>query len=110
MHDGRFNTIEEVTDYFRKGGISNPNLDTDVKRLDLILEEKQSARRISQDDHGKPPQNRRTEIAEVNRGFLPAAGGLHPAPLRSEKIVALSNLSQQDQVSIPPKPLFPLYS
>ncbi len=42
MHDGRFNTIEEVIDYFSKGGISNPNLDTDIKRLHLIPEEKKA--------------------------------------------------------------------
>jgi hypothetical protein len=35
MHDGRFNTIEEVIDYLSKGGILNPN-------LGLIPEEKKA--------------------------------------------------------------------
>lgn len=56
MHDGRFNTIEEVIDYFRKGGISNPNLDTDVKRLDLILEEKKALAAFLRTNTGNLPK------------------------------------------------------
>ncbi len=35
MHDGSFNTLEEIIDYYDRGGLANPNLDPDMKRLNL---------------------------------------------------------------------------
>lgn len=40
MHDGRFATLEEVVDFYNRGGIANPNLDNNVLPLDLTSEEK----------------------------------------------------------------------
>jgi len=40
MHDGRFATLEEVLDFYDKGGIRNPNLDPDVAPLGLTAAEK----------------------------------------------------------------------
>ena len=40
MHDGRFNTLEEVVDFYEKGGHPNPHLDPDMKPLMLTKTEK----------------------------------------------------------------------
>jgi len=40
MHDGRFKTLEEVVDFYDKGGIPNRNLDPTVKPLHLTAAEK----------------------------------------------------------------------
>lgn len=40
MHDGRFNTLEEVIDFYDKGGHPNPNLDPDIFPLKLTPGEK----------------------------------------------------------------------
>lgn len=40
MHDGRFATLEEVVDFYDRGGIPNGNLDPDVKVLGLTAPEK----------------------------------------------------------------------
>ncbi|MEJ7604952.1 MAG: cytochrome c peroxidase [Bryobacteraceae bacterium] len=42
MHDGRFQTLEEVVDFYDKGGIPNANLDSTVKPLKLLAEEKKA--------------------------------------------------------------------
>ena len=41
MHDGRFNTLEEVVDFYEEGGHPNPNLDPDMKPLKLTKTEKE---------------------------------------------------------------------
>lgn len=41
MHDGSLKTLEEVVDHYDKGGNANPNLDPDIKRLELTAQEKQ---------------------------------------------------------------------
>lgn len=41
MHDGRFKTLEEVVDFYNKGGIKNPHLDNTIIPLELTEEEKQ---------------------------------------------------------------------
>ncbi len=41
MHDGRFNTLAEVVDFYDKGGEQNPNLDPDMKPLKLTKAEKE---------------------------------------------------------------------
>lgn len=40
MHDGRFATLEEVIDYYDKGGTPNPWLDEEIFPLKLTAEEK----------------------------------------------------------------------
>lgn len=40
MHDGRFQTLEEVIDFYDKGGIKNPQLDKEIKQLRLTPGEK----------------------------------------------------------------------
>lgn len=40
MHDGRFATLEEVVDFYDKGGIPNANLDPDITPLGLTAQEK----------------------------------------------------------------------
>ncbi|MGE5446640.1 MAG: cytochrome-c peroxidase [Ignavibacteriales bacterium] len=40
MHDGSLKTLEEVVEFYDKGGIKNPNLDKEMKPLNLTDEEK----------------------------------------------------------------------
>jgi len=40
MHDGSLKTLEEVVDFYDKGGISNKNLDANIKKLNLSDTEK----------------------------------------------------------------------
>ena len=40
MHDGSLKTLEEVVDFYDKGGIPNKNLDEKMKRLNLSAQEK----------------------------------------------------------------------
>jgi cytochrome c peroxidase len=40
MHDGRFATLEEVVDYYDKGGFANPQLDEGIFPLKLTAQEK----------------------------------------------------------------------
>jgi len=40
MHDGRFATLEEVVDFYNKGGIQNPHLSNLIIPLDLTDQEK----------------------------------------------------------------------
>lgn len=42
MHDGRFKTLEEVIDFYVKGGTSNPQLDEEIFPLKLTDEEKKA--------------------------------------------------------------------
>lgn len=40
MHDGRFQTLEEVIDFYDRGGIKNPQLDPEMRPLNLTAAEK----------------------------------------------------------------------
>jgi cytochrome c peroxidase len=40
MHDGRFKTLEEVVEYYNKGGFANPQLDEGIFELNLTASEK----------------------------------------------------------------------
>jgi len=40
MHDGSLKTLEEVVEWYDKGGHPHPNLDKDIKKLNLTPEEK----------------------------------------------------------------------
>ncbi len=41
MHDGGMKTLEEVVDFYDKGGLPNKNLDKTIRKLDLTTQEKQ---------------------------------------------------------------------
>ena len=40
MHDGRFATLEDVVEYYVKGGVKNPQLDEEIFPLKLSDEDK----------------------------------------------------------------------
>lgn len=42
MHDGSIATLEEVVEYYDRGGNRNPNLDSELQPLGLSVEEKQA--------------------------------------------------------------------
>ena len=42
MHDGSLATLEEVVEYYDRGGNANPHLDSQIVRLGLSVEEKRS--------------------------------------------------------------------
>jgi len=42
MHDGTLSTLEEVVDYYDRGGNKNPFLDAELRPLDLSDNEKQA--------------------------------------------------------------------
>jgi len=42
MHDGSLKTLEDVVDYYDRGGNRNPGLDSDLRPLKLSAEEKQA--------------------------------------------------------------------
>jgi cytochrome c peroxidase len=40
MHDGSMKTLEEVIDFYDKGGLPNKNLDKSLRKLNLTVDEK----------------------------------------------------------------------
>ncbi len=42
MHDGSLATLEEVIDFYERGGNANPYRDREIRPLDLTAEEKQA--------------------------------------------------------------------
>jgi cytochrome c peroxidase len=40
MHDGSLKTLEEVVDYYNKGGNPNRNLDGNIRKLNLTDQDK----------------------------------------------------------------------
>ena len=42
MHDGSLATLEDVIDFYDAGGRGNPNLDPEIRKLNLSPEEKQA--------------------------------------------------------------------
>jgi cytochrome c peroxidase len=63
MHDGSQKTLEEVVTWYDEGGHPNPNLDKDIKALDLSPEEKADLVAFMQACTG--------EFPKVERGRLP---------------------------------------
>ena len=69
MHDGSLKTLEEVVDYYDKGGNPNRNLDGNIRKLnlrdqdkkDLVTSLNRSARRLAT----RRPAGRVSEIAKV---------------------------------------------
>ena len=44
MHDGSLATLEEVVDYYDRGGNPNPGLDLDLRPLNLSVDDKHAIR------------------------------------------------------------------
>ena len=42
MHDGSFGTLEEVVEYYDRGGNANPGLDSGIHPLHLSIDEKRA--------------------------------------------------------------------
>jgi len=42
MHDGSLTTLEDVVEFYDRGGRQNPNLDTDMERLDFSPQDKRA--------------------------------------------------------------------
>ena len=42
MHDGSIGTLEEVIEFYTRGGKQNPHLDPEIRRIDLTHQEKQA--------------------------------------------------------------------
>ena len=42
MHDGSLATLEEVVEFYNRGGNTNPHLDPELRPLQLTPEEKQA--------------------------------------------------------------------
>ncbi len=54
MHDGSLTTLEEVIEFYDRGGIVNANLDRDIRPLNLTPEEKRALRSFLSALTGKP--------------------------------------------------------
>jgi cytochrome c peroxidase len=63
MHDGSQQTLEEVVEWYDKGGHPNPQLDEKIKKLDLTAQEKADLVAFMKALTG--------ELPEVERGRLP---------------------------------------
>jgi cytochrome c peroxidase len=63
MHDGSLKTLEEVVEWYAKGGHPNPHLDKDIKKLDLTDQDKADLVAFMKACTGPLP--------EVNSGRLP---------------------------------------
>ena len=59
MHDGRFDTLEQVVEYYSSGIIANPYLDVEMRRSNLSLEEMLDL--YSQDNR---PENRKDFLVQ----------------------------------------------
>lgn len=57
MHDGSLNTLEEVVDYYDRGGIKNKNLHPLIKPLNLSAEDKKALIKFLQSLNGEGWQN-----------------------------------------------------
>jgi cytochrome c peroxidase len=64
MHDGSQITLEEVVEWYAKGGHPNPHLDTNVKKLELSDQDKQDLVEFM-------ALGLLGELPEVQRGRLP---------------------------------------
>jgi cytochrome c peroxidase len=53
MHDGSLATLAEVVDYYDKGGRANPNLDPEIRRLQLTAAEKKALLALLEVFNGK---------------------------------------------------------
>ena len=54
MHDGSLKTLEEVIDYYDKGGINNKNLHPLMRPLNLTAQEKTALLKFLESLNGEP--------------------------------------------------------
>jgi cytochrome c peroxidase len=64
MHDGSEKTLEEVVEFYAKGGHPNPNLDEKIKKLNLTDQDKKDLVEFMQ-------QGLSSDFPKVERGRLP---------------------------------------
>lgn len=65
MHDGSLQTLEDVVDYYDKGGIPNKNLHPLIRPLHLSEEEKKALVSFMHSLNGEGWQNRQQELKKV---------------------------------------------
>jgi hypothetical protein len=66
MHDGSIKTLEEVVEFYDKGGTPNPNLDQKMKPLKLTEQDKKDLGRVSQSPERRELADRhRSEVVSV---------------------------------------------
>ena len=80
MHDGSLGTLRDVVDFYNDGGRANPNLDEDIRKLNLSEQEKAQLiaflRTLSGAiKEGRTSRLRQPDDAEANGGFAPAFDG-----------------------------------
>ena len=72
MHDGRFGTLEQVIEFYDRGGNSNRNLDPELRPLRLAAEDKQSLLAFLQALSGEvEPQRTQTRAGASAAGCEP---------------------------------------
>ena len=95
MHDGTEKTLEDVVEYYNKGGNANPYLDKDLKKLDLTDQEKADLvafmkaltgeeskvelPKLPEGPDGKSPDPREALAVPTAKA---AMGAVHPAVVR----------------------------
>ena len=65
MHDGSQKTLEEVVDWYAKGGHPNPHLDEKIKKLDLTDQDKKDLVEFIKAMQRQLPQDRARPTARV---------------------------------------------
>ena len=75
MHDGSLATLEEVVDHYDKGGIANPALDPDMKKLGLTAQEKKDVVAFMKALSGETKK-----LDELLPKLPPDSGGKAPDP------------------------------
>jgi cytochrome c peroxidase len=82
MHDGSITTLEEVIEYYNRGGNLNPNIDNEVRRFRLTTEEKRALLTFLRSLNGTNAQrddirNRSNLRRGVRATVLPNSIGAH---------------------------------
>jgi cytochrome c peroxidase len=54
MHDGSLETLEEVVDYYDRGGNKNPHIDAELRPLRLTSKEKSALIEFLRSLNGRP--------------------------------------------------------
>ncbi len=78
MHDGRITTLEEVIEFYDRGGNPNPYLDSELRPLKLEPEEKRSLFAFLQSLTGGVQEG--TSLGEQTGRVSNDSGGLDAAP------------------------------
>ena len=73
MHDGSHKTLEEVVDWYDKGGHPNPTLDPKIKKLNLTEQDKKDLVEFMKACTGDLPEGRARAFAEVAPAVFAAA-------------------------------------